>query len=119
MFRQRTNASEDPSSFAQKLFSVAANFDLRASKKHETPSLPFDADETIDAYILTCSQNGNSSSSSPMFKNTAMEQIVAFFSKTPPPPRLRRPRRFQKRYSHNRYNKICDCRLPFRLRKNY
>lgn len=79
---QRTEAHEDAQSFGQKLISAAANQDLR-SKIHPKPVIPYHT--TQQTALLTRPTNFIHS------------ELVAFFSKTPPPPRHRRPRRFLQR----------------------
>lgn len=100
---QRTESHEDPTSFGQKLISAAANFDIR-SKKQYKPVVPFHATQT-PAPTGTSPTNPHS-------------DLVAFFSKTPPPPRHRRPRRFMHgRPGYNRFRSHSEFnKFPYRPR---
>lgn len=73
---QRTEAHEDATSFGQKLIFAAANSDLRSITQPK-PAVPFCA-----------TQHGLSS---PASTAHPYSDLIAFFSKTPPPFRKRRP----------------------------
>lgn len=103
---QRTNSNEYPASFGQKLISAAANHELRVSKKHDSTSRPFHASDTIAASTRTNNQSSyHAGSSSYDASNNYLDEIVAFFAKTPPPPRHRRPHSYQHRFRSNNYNR--------------
>lgn len=75
---QRTKAHENASSFGQKLISAAANHDIRSKNQTKSSTL-FQASSGTSTLNLQDSQ---------------WSDLIAFFSKTPPPPGHRRPGRF-------------------------
>ena len=87
---QRTTAHETPESFAQKLVSAAVNHDRRVSHRPDSSSKPY------HSHIPNAPDAENNKTTE------AFKDLIAFFAKTPPPPRHRRPKRFQ----HSAYGKF-------------
>ena len=83
---QQSSAGETAHSFGSKLISAAANSDLRAKKA-----------ENNYGKTLTVSPNGRKSVHLCHSDTPSDFTLTAFFSKTPPPPRHKRPFRYSRR----------------------
>lgn len=126
---QLTNAKEDPSFFSQKLISATANYDRSKTSMLDIPNRPFHtekvtystehhlADITLDATTPASSHENCSLFRLHGLHPDAVSNLVAFFAKTPPPPRHKRLNRFQCFRSSNFYRGYRR-RLPFRFRRN-